>query len=808
MFGNFLKVALRVFIRDRVHTLINILGLAIGLTFSLVIFLYVHKEISYDRFHINADRIYRVAIQGHVADNTFNHAVSPAPLAVKMSEEIPEVEKAVRIARFGAWLVRYGNAKFNEDNIIFADSSFFEIFSFPLIRGSAAEVLKNPKSIVLSRQAVKRYFGNDDPMGKRLRIENDSTYYTVTGVMEDVPENSHMHFDMVASLTTYKWALSNDRWVANFMYTYVLVRDGAPLDRINAGLNGMVLKYVLPNYRKMLDLNTPPDSANNDHYAFILQPLRAIHLKSDLASEFEPVGNIFYVYIFTILAILIMMLSCLNFISLVTAQALYRAKEVTVRKLAGSERITLIRQFLLESSLLAFFAMAIALFFVELALPAFSRFIGLNLSLMQLLNTAGIILMILLILIIGLFSGLYPAWQLSSFNPVNILHRDLPQRTGKGRLRILLVLFQLFIAIGALIMTLVIFSQFRYLIRKERGYDTENLLVIRRPDGLKDRLEDYKALIRRHPGVTAVTNSTSIPGSNYSRTPYYLEGTPVTRNFVNAFALVSYGFDSTYRLQFTAGRFFSRSVPLDSAACVINETAARVMGIEDPIGKTIIQITEKPQKRYAFHIIGVVRDFHFETLENPISPLVMILMPGNLEGYLSVRLTPENQDATLLYMKEEWERFTTAYPFVSFNLEADRQARYAPVKQAGKVFLLLSIIALILSSLGLFSLVSYDYFRNKRDIGLQKAMGASAWQIVLHKILEIVKMIVISSVAAWIVAYLLVFSWFKDYAYHTRLNFLYFILATVIILMISLITTFYHAWLASRTNPGMVLKYE
>jgi putative ABC transport system permease protein len=808
MFGNFFKVALRVFIRDRVHTLINIFGLAIGLAFSIVIFLYVHKEISYDRFHENASRIYRVVVNGKVADNTFNHAVSPAPLAVKMTGEIPEIENAVRVARFGAWLVRYGNAKFNEDHIIFTDPSFFRIFSFPLIQGNPEEVLNKPNSIVLSRKAAKRYFGTEDPIGKSLRIENDSTYYTVTGIMEDVPENSHMHFDMVGSLSTYDWIISNERWVANFIYTYVLVREGASLDPINSRLKDMVMKYVLPNYRKMLDLGNTPDTESRDHYAFIMQPLREIHLKSDLNSEFEPVGNIFYIYVFTTLAIIIMLLSCLNFISLVTAQAIFRAKEVGIRKIAGSERNTLVRQFLLESSLLAFFAMAMALFFVEMALPAFSRFIGLNLSLGQLFNSAGIILMVTLILVIGLFSGLYPAWQLSSFDPATVMHNWMLKGSRKNRFRGLLVLFQLFIAIGAIIMTMVVFSQFRYLIRKERGYDTENLVVIRRPDGLAGKLEAYKSQISRHPGVLSVTNSNSIPGTNFSRIPFYVEGTPVTRNFVNAVALVSYSFDSTYRLQLTKGRFFDRSLPGDSSACVINETAARVMGIEDPVGKTIIQLTEKPQKRHVLRIIGVVRDFHFETLENPISPLVVVLMPGNLEGYLSVRLTPDNQAVTVQYLKEEWERFTSAYPFVSYFLEEDRQARYSPVKQTGKVFLLLSVIAVIIASLGLFSFVSYNYYRKKREIALQKAMGASNLQIILFKIMQIARMLLASSFVAWIVAYFLVVSWFKEYAYHIPLNFLYFLLATVIVLVISLITTYYHAWLASRTNPGMVLKYE
>ena len=808
MFGNFFKVALRVFIRDRVHTLINIFGLAIGLAFSIVIFLYAHKEISYDRFHENAYRIYRIAIRGKVADNTFNHAVTPAPLAAVMIREIPEIENTVRVVRFGAWLVRYGNAKYNEDNIIFSDPSFFQIFSFPLIKGSSEEVLKNPNSIVLSRQAVQRYFGQEDPIGKRLRIENDSTYYEVTGIMEDIPENSHIHFDMVGTLSTYDKLLSDDRWVANYLYTYILTKKGASVDQIHSGLDQIVLKHVLPDYYKMLGLNENQAASAKDYYSFIMQPLTAIHLKSEFNSEFEPVGKIFYIYIFTALAIIILVLSCLNFISLVTAYSLFRAKEVGIRKIAGSDRTILVRQFLVESSLLAFFAMAIALFFAELALPAFSRYIGLHLSLGQLLNTAGIILMVTLIVIIGILSGLYPALHLSALNPVKVMRNWLQEGPGKGYFRTGLVLFQLFVAIGVITMTLIMSSQFRYLINKERGYDTKNLVVIRRPDGLTTQLEAYKNQISRYPGVLSVTNSTSIPGGNYTRNPYYLEGTPITKNYAAANILVSYSFDSTYRIGISEGRFFDRSIPDDSAACVINETAVRLMGIENPIGKKIIQLTDKPKKRFEFHIIGVVKDFHFETLENPIRPLVMVLMPGNYEGYLSVRLTPDNQEATVQYLKTVWEGFTAAYPFVYYFLDKDRQEYYQPVQETGRIFTLLSVIAILMSSLGLFALVSYNYFRRKRDIGIQKAMGASNLGIILHKIREIVIMILVSSLVAWMVAYFLVNSWLNDFAYHLQLNVLYFLIATGIVLILSLITIYYHAWLSSRTNPGMVLKYE
>ena len=807
MFGSFFKVAIRILLRDRAYTLINIFGLAIGLAFGIVIFLYAHKELSYDRFHENASRIYRIGIKGQVADNTFNHAITPSPLARTAVREIPDIENAVRIGRFGAWLVRYGNAKYNEDNIIFADSNFFQIFSFPLIQGSPEEVIKKPFSIVLSRKAVERYFGQEDPIGKRLRIENDSTYYLVTGVMEDIPENSHMHFDMVGALSTYDKRL-NKQWVASFLYTYVLAREDASLEKIRKDLDNIVVKYVFPNYQKMLGVNTEQAASDKDHFSFILQPLTAIHLKSDFSAEFEPVGKILYIYVFVALAIIILIFSCLNFMSLVTAHSIFRAKEVGIRKIAGSDRKILVRQFLLESSLMTFFGMAIALFITELALPTFSRYLGLHLSLRQILNSSGILLMILLILVIGLLSGLYPALHQSKYNPAKTMRNWLQESPRNSYFRSGLVLFQLFIAIGVIAMTLLIFGQYRYLINKERGYDTKDLVVIRRPDGLAGKLEDYKEQISRHPGIVSVTNSNSIPGGIFTHTPFYPEGSPVTQNYSAAIILVSYGFDSTYRFEITRGRFFNRSVPTDSVSCVINETAARTMGIKDPLGKKIVHLTEKHSKRSEYSIIGVVKDFHLETLDNPIPPLVMVLMPGNMEGYLTVRMTPENQDSTIQYLRSVWESYTSAYPFVSYILDDDRVSYYNPVRETGRVFSLLSIIAVLISSLGLFALASYNYFRRKREVGVQKALGASNRQIILQKIWKIAGMTLGASAGAWILSYFLIKAWLGDYAYHTNANVLYFLAATGIVLIISLATIYYHAWLLSRTNPGMALKYE
>jgi putative ABC transport system permease protein len=794
--------------RNRLQTLINIIGLAIGISFSIIIFLYAHKEISYDRFHNNASRIYRIGIDGRIAENKLHVAVTSNPLAGRIKKDIPEVQDAIRVARFGAWLVRNDSIGFNEDNLIFTDPGFFTMFSFPLLKGEPAKALSKPKSLVLSESASKRYFGNDNPMGKKLRIENDTVYYTVTGVMKDIPENSHIHFDMVGTISTFDKLLHDDRWIINYLYTYILVKPNVPVANVRKGLEKIVDNYIIPDYQKFLKLEDQQSFTENNYYHLELQPLTDIHLESRYGAEFEPVGKLLYVYLFIILALFILILSCMNFMSLVTAQSINRAREVGIRKISGSEKSNLVQQFLLESSLLAFFAMALGLLFTELALPAFSNFIGLQLSLGLLLNSSGLILLIALVLVIGIISGLYPAWYLSNYNPTSVLRNNFNDHPDKGHFRKGLTVVQIFLAVGAVSMALIVMYQYKFLVNKDRGYDTDNLLVIRRPDALTNKLEDFKKQIIAHPNILAAANATSAMGSGFPRFPYYLEGRPLSQNYSVATLLVSYGFDSTYRIAVSDGRFLDPRFGGDSSACVINETAVRTIGIDNPVGKTLNQLSDKPGKVNKYTIVGVVKDFYFETLENPVRPLILILMPGNFEGYLSVRITPENHDSSVQFLKKVWENYTNAYPFVYYFLDEDRMDYYKPVRTTARIFILLSIVNIIMACLSLFALVSFTYQKKKREIGIQKAMGASNFNIVLHRATEIVWLVLGASVFSWIGVYFLAWKWLEDYAYHIHLNSWYFLISTACILILSLATVYYHTQMAVKASPGAVLKYE
>jgi putative ABC transport system permease protein len=785
-----------------------VFALAIGLASSIIIFLYVENEYSYDRFHQHANEIYRIGITGNVSGNRLNHAVTSARLAPVLEKEIPEVEKAVRVGRFGAWLIRYKDIKYNEDNIIFADSTFFEIFSFKLVSGDPALVLDKPESIVLSRKAALRYFGHENAIGRKLRVENDSTYYEVTGVMEDVPQNSHMHFDMVASLSTLYKYINRDAWVVNNLYTYIQVKKGTKKDSLDRKIQFMVKKYVVPAYYKMLSMEAIEMKGTKDRYEFVLQPLKDIHLKSDLDVEFEPGGNGQYVTIFLVLALLILIVACTNFMNLATASTANRAKEVGIRKIAGSDKRILIQQFLTESMLITLLSLVMALLLVELLLPLFNNYIGLHLSLAQLVTPKGFLALFTLVAIVGIFAGIYPAFFLSSFNPVVVFRSWIQRGSGSSMLRTGLVFFQFFIAVAVLTMTFIVYAQFHYLATKDLGFNKENLLVIRRPDGLRKNLNNYRTAILKNDHVLYATNSLSIPGNIVNSNTFYLESTSPDKNYHLTIHLVNYDFLKTYDLPLTAGRFFDPAVSSDTMACIINETAARILGLEDPVGKHLISPFSKKTEKPVHTIIGVVKDFNFQSLDNPVGALIMFLIPGNPEGYLTVKVSPGEKNKTIEFLKSEWEKFTDAYPFVYFFMEDHLKEQYFDIRKTGRIFLVLSVIALFLACLGLFGLISYSTSQRSREIGIRKVIGAGIPRLLILQLKEILLLIFSASVFAWILVYFLAVLWLKDYAYKILLSPFYFLLAMLIVMVIAVFTVSRKIYLAAKINPGQAMRYE
>ncbi|MBN2213767.1 MAG: ABC transporter permease [Bacteroidales bacterium] len=807
MFRNLFKAAGRYILKYQIYTIINIFGLTIGLASSILIYLYIDRQFSYDKFHTHYHQIYRVGVKGNLRGTELNQAITASPLAATLKKTFPDIVQPVRIGRYGAWLVSYGDIRYNEDEILFADSTFFNVFSFPLKKGDSEAALDKSHCIVLTESAAGRYFGNEEPMGKRLQIENDTNLYTITGIMEDIPVNSHFHFDMLASLVTLDKAIG-DRWVSHNVYTYFLVKKGADLAALHKGLNDLVGMYVIPELNQLFGMNPGEFESAGNSYGFFLQSLGEIHLKSNLDAELEENGNITFIYIFSVLAILILIVVSINFMNLSTARAAQRSKEVGIRKIMGSGRQLLIRQFLTESVLLSILGMSMALLIVEIILPVFNRYMDLSLHPNQLLNFKSIALLVFLSLAVGLIAGSFPAIFLASCPPQDVLRAWIRSRVHTVRLRKGLVFFQFFVTITCITMTFILFSQFSYLTHKDLGFNKDNLLIIRRSDALGKNIAEFKKNISENPEITAMTCSNSIPGKRFMKSSFILAGVPSENSYILDLVFVGADFIKTFDLELSRGRFFSSDIPSDSFACVLNESAVRLLDLKEPVGGRLKLPMMKNGEQIDYEIIGTVRDFNYVSLERNIGPLVMFLMPVTWEGFITVRISGRNTDETIAFLKDKWENLVQSYPFVSYMLDRELAGQYQIFRKTARIFLILSIIALLIACLGLYGLISFESNIRRREIGIRKALGATVSGIITLLLRQTVLIIAFAALLSIVITCFVALWWLKDYYYHISLNPLFFMISLSIVIIIAFLTIIVQTYFAATLNPGDALKYE
>ncbi len=806
MIRNFFIITLRSLATHKVYTFINILGLAVGMACAIMISIYVIHETSYDKFHQDANRIYRVGVIGSLRGQPLEIAVTSAPMAKTLKEEYPEIESVVRVAKFDAWLVSYDDIRYNEDNFLFADSNFFSFFSFNLIEGNPDSVLITPRSLVLTRSTAYRYFGHYDVVGEKMKIETFQEPFTVTGLMDDVQSNSHFHFDMIGSLITLNKYLK-PLWVSHNVYTYIKTVPGTNASSLEHDIDTLVAKYVLPEVKKYLNISIEDflDGSNEVHY--ILQPIRRIHLYSNLNVEFEANGNGLYIYAFAIIALLIVFIACMNFINLSTANSSNRAREVVLRKIVGSERRILIFQFLTESVLFSFLALILAFLIAEITMPYFNRYLSLNLNFTVLKNFPAITVIVLMTLLLGLLAGSYPAFFISSYEPVKVLHGILKKGIRSRNVRAVFVVIQFFISILIIIMTIVVIAQVEYMLNKELGFEEERILVIRRSDALRDRIDDFKSEILKYPNIESVTNSNSIPGRDFLASSYVVESDSGRKNVFMNQIFVNYDFLEAFTLTLEDGRFFSPSIKSDTVACVINEAAAREIRLEKVIG-SYLEAPAIKKTGNKLKIIGIVKDFHFESVDKPIEPLVISLMPGNWEGYLNVRLSSKGVDKSIKYLEETWKKYTSEYPFLYFFLEKDFDQNYRSVIRTSHVLILFALLSVFVALLGLFGLILFTTNQRIQEIGIRKSVGATYLQIMMLLIKETVILILYASAAAWIVAYLFSQFWLKDFYSRISLSPKYFLYASGIVLALALTVVLYQCYAAARSDPANALKAE
>ena len=811
MLKNYILVALRNLWRHRGYTLINIFGLTVGLASTIFILLYVINEMTYDRFHEKSDRIHRVWISGSMPATEMRHAVTSPPMAEALLNDYPEVEQAVRIRQAGGWIVKQGDRVFNEtaDDFIFADSTCFDVFSFKLLRGDPRTCLTEPRSIVLTEDYARKYFGDEDPIGQTLKIEQDTNLSVITGVMEDFPQNSHFHCNMLGSLTTIGNSRSTN-WLNHNYYTYVVLREGTDPMEFESNLREMLIKYVGPMLEQFLGVDIQQFEEAGNSYGYKVQKMTDIHLLSDLQYEFEPGGNSLYVYVFLVAAILMLAMAGVNFMNLATARSTTRAREVGLRKVVGSKRRQLVIQFLTESVLLSFLALVAAVALVYLFLPGYNNMIQLKLQFNIFDHSWIIPLLLLFAIFVGVAAGTYPALILASFKPAAVFSSEKIS-SGRSLLRKVLIVLQFTVTIVILMGTIVVNRQLNYMQKKDPGFIKENLLLIHRSDVLEGGIDAFKEQAVQHANVIDVANTNAIPSGSYSDNAHWLEGWDRTEIFTLATSRVSYDFEKAMGLEMASGRFFSREMPSDSFAVVINEAAVKALGLEDPLTKRFVQPGDDGEEDSFIPIIGVVKDYHFASMQAEIGPMAMYFMPGNFEGYITLRLGDGDKAETIAFLERTWNEFKQDAPFEYSWMDEEFNKLFATEKRTSQILLVFSFLSIFITCLGLLGLISYTTNQRTREIGIRKIMGASVQVVMRLLSREVANLLLISGLIS-IPAYFGARAWLQKFAYHINFQagifFLVLLLVTLIVLFLSMLTVSYHSYKAATANPADSIRSE
>jgi putative ABC transport system permease protein len=815
MWKNFFTVAIRNISKHRIFTLINISGLAIGMASSILILLFILKELSFDRFHENSDRICRLYIDGTMGEQAFRGAWTSMVMAPTFADEIPEIEKYVRLDIYNQQLIWYDGEKNIEDYFLFADSTLFDIFSFQFLRGDPTSALTRPNSIVITREKAKLYFGDQDPLGLPLSVNRDSNYYVVTGVIEPLPENSHFFADFIASMSSLDWE-DNATWFQNSIFSYVLLTPGADRKKVEEKMAVVMREHIREELKSILGVGPEEWAAGGNRYGVYLQPLVDIHLQPDIEVGieicFRPVNDRLYIHIFGWVAFFILIIASINFMNLSTARSTTRSREIGLRKVAGSDRALLVTQFLTESVILSLFAMAIAMILVELSLPWFNRTMQLNLSLAP-VHRFLFPLLLLMALLVGVISGTYPALFLSRFKPVDGIRGDFIGNRRASHFRSILVIAQFTISVAIIVGTLVVSNQLRFMLNKDLGYDHEQLIVMKRVYPLGSGIQAFCREVERIPGVVSATNSTTYLGFNNSTESYQIKGREASKNYLFATNYVDEYFMRTYqfRLAEEGSRFFDMRFGTDTSAVLINKTAVREYGIEDPFSAVILEPTLEGDTNM-LRVIGVVEDFHHNSLKESVAPYMIRFKPESLNwaGYITIRLgvAGKGLPTTLDRIRETWKEMSNDAPFQFFFLDEELQNYYKEEQRTGRLSMMFAILTTLIACLGLFGLTLHSTHRKTREIGIRKAMGASIREVILMVSRQIISLMGISVLLAWIVAYFFMQNWLRDFPYNIGFKPWIYLVAATAAMLISLATVSYLSYRAAKANPAKILHYE
>ena len=825
MFRNYLKIAFRSLRKSKGFTALNVIGLAAGLGVCLLIVLYVTDELSYDRYNVNADRIYRIDEDAYINNTRFVSANTSKFFGPALVASYPKIQQMVRFRNPGDLLVRKGNDHVLDHHFTFADSTIFKVFTLPMIAGDPNTALDNPHSIVIDESAARRYFNSTDVIGRTLEVGYGNTLLKITGVIRDMPEQSQFHFSFIRPIResyTFNNPSDND-WLSSNYYTYILVQPGTTRAEVQKDVDAVVNLNVGRALQEMFHASVADLGKAGNHFRYPIVPLTDVHLYSNKSYELEANSNIQFVYIFSVIAVLILLIACVNFMNLSTARSANRAKEVGIRKVAGSTKGHLVVQFLTESILLSLFSLVLALGIAVLLLPVFNQLAGKSLHPDVLLSGRFLPILIVLVLLVGCLAGSYPAFYLSSFQPIDVLKGKIAAGFKSSWLRSSLVVFQFFISIGLIVSTLVIYRQLHYIRNKEVGFNRDQVLVIHDTWSLgRDGTTNLRKNLLTLAGVTDATVTSDIPtvgGDQYRQPGWFRDASLDARKVTFMTTLqVDDHYVPTLGMQIVKGRNFDLAqFPTDSTAVLLNEAAVAMLGVKDPLSLILYNRADevKPDqadqtdhfKPLAFHVVGVVKDFNYNSMHDKIHPLVMVVNMFNWSS-MTVRLHTNDAFPLVRQVESKFHAAKQGLPFSYSFMDNDFDQLYHAEQQTGQIFITFAVFAILIACLGLFGLVTYAAEQRTKEIGIRKVLGARVSGIVGLLSRDFTMLVGIAALIAFPAAWWAMYKWLETFAYRTEISWWIFLVAGAVALAIALLTVSIQTIRAALANPIKSLRSE
>lgn len=795
MIKNYIKIAFRHFKRQRAYSFINIAGLALGMACCILILLWVYDELSFDRYHKNADRIYRITYAEEIGGAYDHYAIPPFVAAPTFAAEVPEIMAYTRLWQRSG-LITYENKKFDERRIFYVDPDFFKIFSYAFLDGDPDTALDAPGSIVLTEDTAKKIFVHENPLGKTVNLNADGDL-KVTGIVKNVPRNSHFRFNYLVSMNTIQGKRTEflKDWFVIVGWSYIMLDGRADAKAVEEKLALIVEEHAGEEARRY-----------GQKMFYFLQRLTDIHLKSHLQEEIEGNGDIRYVYVFSIIAAFILLIACINFINLSTARSANRGMEVGMRKVFGAHKRRLISQFITESVCLSLCALFLAIGLVELSLPVFNNLTGKELNEASLLNVLVGLGLVGLVAFTGLAAGSYPAFYLSSFQPIDTLRKKIQSGTRRGTLRSSLVILQFTISVILIISTLTVIAQLRFMKNQKLGFKKEQVLAVRiKGEAIRQQYDAFKNELKKNASILEASYSSGVPGRTQTVLTVFLEGKPASLSYTFDFIYADYDFVKTYEIEIATGRDFSREFGSDKdGAFLINETAAAKLGWgEETVGKRIGTSDE-----FMRPVVGVVKDFHYRSLKEVIGPLAIFLRPENYV-FLSIKMNTGDISAVLSFIEKTWKSFEKDRSFEYFFVDENFDSLYHSEEQLSQIITFFACVAIFVAGLGLFSLASYTAEQSAKEICIRKVLGASVSSIVVRLSKNFLKWVLVANGIAWPVAYFVMKDyWLSNFPFRIPISILTFIAAGIMSIVIALLTVSFQSLKAALTNPAETLKYE